>query len=74
MPKCIHCLEEVEKLWIKNKYELYILQKCDKCGEIADKYIEYTFFLVLMNLILVDIPAYRHCLYNRWVNDDQNEA
>lgn len=36
----------------------------EKCGLLADKYIEYDPVIVFVDLILIEKPAYRHLLYN----------
>lgn len=36
----------------------------DKCGSVADKYIEYDPVIVLVDLVLLNQSAYRHLLYN----------
>lgn len=36
----------------------------DKCGEITDKYIEFEVIIILIDLILLSRPVYRHILYN----------
>lgn len=38
------------------------LQK--NCNEIADKYIEFESIIVLIDLVLMSKPAYRHVLFN----------
>lgn len=35
-----------------------------RCGTLADKYIEYDPVIVLVDLVLLEKPAYRHLLYN----------
>lgn len=34
------------------------------CGEVVDKYVEYDTMLVVIDLIIHNISAYRHLLYN----------
>lgn len=41
------------------------MTRCDKCGKVADKYVEYELLLVLMDTVLHRKPAIRHLLYNR---------
>lgn len=36
----------------------------DKCHNVADKYIECEPIIILIDLILLSQPAYRHILYN----------
>ncbi|PHJ25514.1 hypothetical protein CSUI_000631 [Cystoisospora suis] len=41
------------------------LQRCEGCGCIADKYIEYELLLIIIDLLLHKKQAYRHVLFNR---------
>jgi hypothetical protein len=34
------------------------------CGSFADKYVEYELILVCLDLLLLKVQVYRHCLYN----------
>jgi hypothetical protein len=34
------------------------------CGEFADKYVEYELILICIDLLLLKLPVYRHCLFN----------
>ena len=34
------------------------------CGSFADKYVEYELILVVLDLLLLKVQVYRHCLYN----------
>jgi hypothetical protein len=36
----------------------------ERCGLVADKYIEYDPVIVFVDLVLIEKPAYRHLLYN----------
>lgn len=36
----------------------------DKCHEVADKYIEFEPIVIVIDLILLSRPTYRHILYN----------
>lgn len=44
------------------------LTRCQKCGKVADKYVEYELLLVFLDAVLHRKPAMRHLLYNR-MND-----
>ena len=37
-----------------------------RCSKVADKYIEYEFILILIDIALIRKPAFRHLLYNRY--------
>lgn len=36
----------------------------EKCHEVADKYIEFETIVIVIDLILLSRPTYRHVLYN----------
>ena len=50
-------------LW-KNIFLTYNTFFQNFCGNLADKYIEYDPVIVLLDLVLLQKPAYRHLLYN----------
>lgn len=37
---------------------------CNSCKQYIDKYVEYTYILILIELILLRVTAYRHIIYN----------
>lgn len=47
------------------------LTRCSTCHKVADKYIEYELFLVIVDVILHRKAAIRHLLFNRW---DSNQV
>lgn len=51
-----------EELFAKSK--ILKLVECRECGEVADKYVEHDGALVLIDLLLQSVPAYRHVLFN----------
>jgi lipid intermediate transporter len=62
--KCVECLYELPKLYeepVKGNMTLVI---CPSCGKTADKYIEYEYTLIFLNLILCKSQVYRHILFN----------
>jgi len=64
---CIECMEQVDCLFVEfNKGNGNIkLTRCQRCGHVADKYIEYELILVLIDVVLHRKPAFRHLFYNR---------
>jgi len=41
------------------------LTHCDNCHRVADKYVEYDFIIIFLDLILHRSQVYRHILFNR---------
>ncbi|XP_034194106.1 ACAT-related protein required for viability 1 [Osmia lignaria lignaria] len=64
MYHCVNCGAEVEELYRRYCPNVLKLLKCDACGHLADKYIEYDPVIILVDLILLEKRAYRHLLYN----------
>lgn len=61
---CINCGAECKELYRRYCPSVLKILKCEKCGLLADKYIEYDPVIVFVDLILIEKPAYRHLLYN----------
>ncbi|XP_043802494.1 protein ARV1 [Apis laboriosa] len=64
MYRCVNCGTEIEELYRKYSPNVLKLLKCETCGFLADKYIEYDSVIILVDLILLKRQAYRHLLYN----------
>eukprot|EP00899_Mesostigma_viride_P015989 jgi/Mesvir1/24391/Mv11059-RA.1 len=50
------------------------LMRCEICGELADKYVEYQLLLVGIDLLLFKPQAYRHLLFNRLREQQPNTS
>ncbi|XP_026481157.1 protein ARV1-like [Ctenocephalides felis] len=61
---CINCGHGVKELSKKYSQSVLKICTCPECSQIADKYIEYDTVIILIDLILLSKPAYRHILYN----------
>ncbi|XP_072754630.1 protein ARV1 isoform X3 [Anoplolepis gracilipes] len=61
---CINCGADCKELFRRYCPSVLKILKCEKCGLLADKYIEYDPVIVFVDLILIEKPAYRHLLYN----------
>ncbi|XP_058802014.1 protein ARV1 [Phymastichus coffea] len=64
MYTCINCGAQVDELYRRYSPSVLKVVKCENCGNLADKYIEYDPVIVLVDLVLLEKPAYRHLLYN----------
>ncbi|KAI8921536.1 Arv1 protein [Entophlyctis helioformis] len=65
MPVCIECGEPVNNLYIEYGRGNIKLLQCDKCQTFADKYLEYDFVIIFIDMLLHKRPVYRHLLFNR---------
>ncbi|KJH50884.1 Arv1-like family protein [Dictyocaulus viviparus] len=54
---CVNCMEPATTL-----YQSY--SEGNRCNEVVDKYVEYDTMLVVIDLIIHNISAYRHLIYN----------
>ncbi|XGW09889.1 hypothetical protein V3C99_011839 [Haemonchus contortus] len=61
---CVNCMEPSTSLYQRYSEGVIRLSNCKKCGEVVDKYVEYDTMLVVIDLIIHNISAYRHLLYN----------
>ncbi|CAG9855446.1 unnamed protein product [Phyllotreta striolata] len=61
---CINCGSQVKSLYKEYSPSVLKLTKCPSCKRIADKYVEYDLVIVVIDLILLRIMAYRHILLN----------
>jgi hypothetical protein len=50
---------------IKVRVLFFCICAQDECHKVADKYIEYELVIVLVDLVLHRVPAYRHIYRNR---------
>lgn len=62
---CVECGTEVDNLYVEFSLGNINLTRCANCKLVADKYIEYELILVVIDIILHRIQAYRHILFNR---------
>ncbi|XP_078176198.1 protein ARV 2-like [Carex rostrata] len=63
-PRCIGCGSLVRMLYVQYSPGNIRLMKCEKCKAVADPYIECEFMIILIDLILHKVEAYRHLLFN----------
>uniref|UniRef100_A0A0N5ARG4 Protein ARV n=1 Tax=Syphacia muris TaxID=451379 RepID=A0A0N5ARG4_9BILA len=61
---CINCCQEMDSLYRTYAGGNIRLTQCSKCKHVVDKYVEYDIVLVVIDLILQYIGAYRHLLLN----------
>jgi hypothetical protein len=47
----------------------FSLMRCSECGDVCDKFVEFELTLVVIELILHRVGAYRHVLFNRLAPD-----
>ncbi|MCP9262217.1 hypothetical protein DINM_004543 [Dirofilaria immitis] len=61
---CINCYQPSSSLFLKYSDNGIRLTPCSNCGKAVDAYIEYDTVLVIIDLMLQYIEAYRHFLMN----------
>uniref|UniRef100_A0A1I7Z3Y5 Protein ARV n=1 Tax=Steinernema glaseri TaxID=37863 RepID=A0A1I7Z3Y5_9BILA len=61
---CINCNAPSSSLYQEYSKDVIRITECNRCGELVDKYVEYDDVLLIMDLILQYIGAYRHLLNN----------
>ncbi|ETN64430.1 hypothetical protein AND_003856 [Anopheles darlingi] len=61
---CITCGRPVTGLYRRISSTVLKIIDCEKCNNPADKYIEFEVLIILIDLMLLSKPAYRHILYN----------
>ena len=61
---CTHCGHPHVKI-VRNLYkDNYCLEKCKKCGEVTDKYVEYENNLKMISVMLCFTQIHKHFFYN----------
>lgn len=63
--RCVECGSEIKSVYREYGKGRFRLTKCETCGSFADKYVEYEFMLIFLDLVLHKTAAYRHLLFNR---------
>ncbi|KAL4939510.1 hypothetical protein BDV06DRAFT_230950 [Aspergillus oleicola] len=77
MPICIECSYPVSHLYSaysraddRSLGKGVRLTQCPRCKRFADKYVEYDFVVIFIDLVLIKPQVYRHLLFNRLESDD----
>ncbi|THC97705.1 hypothetical protein EYZ11_002811 [Aspergillus tanneri] len=77
MPICIECSYPVSHLYSaysraddRSLGKGVRLTQCPRCQRFADKYVEYDFVVIFIDLVLIKPQVYRHLLFNRLGGDD----
>lgn len=60
---CIECGCVVRQLFCVESSAIR-LSRCEQCLSVADKYVELDATLLLLDIVLLRCPAYRHLLFN----------
>ncbi|KAL4931280.1 sterol homeostasis protein ARV1 [Aspergillus undulatus] len=77
MPICIECSYPVSHLYSaysraddRSLGKGVRLTQCPRCKRFADKYVEYDFVVIFIDLVLIKPQVYRHLLSNRLESDE----
>ncbi|KAM3580287.1 sterol homeostasis protein [Umbelopsis sp. WA50703] len=71
MPICVECDAPVATLYTEYSKGNIRLTSCDNCNNFADKYIEYDYVIIFIDMLLHKPQAYRHLLFNRITYNDE---
>jgi Arv1-like family len=64
---CVNCMAEQRALvYTEQGRESSRLSMCRTCREIADMYVGLDGLVVAIDLMMFEVKAYRHFLFNRW--------
>ncbi|XP_054928230.1 protein ARV1 isoform X3 [Dermacentor andersoni] len=61
---CVHCGEMQQQLYRSYGPDLLKLSRCSRCNHVVDEYIEMEFSIVLIDVVLQKLEAYRHIIFN----------
>ncbi|KAL5047210.1 Arv1-like family-domain-containing protein [Aspergillus fruticulosus] len=77
MPICIQCSYPVSHLYSaysraddRSLGKGVRLTQCPRCKRFADKYVEYDFVVIFIDLVLIKPQVYRHLLFNRLESEE----
>lgn len=62
--RCVNCGHQLKELYKTYSPTIQKLTECEKCGLIADSYIEFELLVIIIDLVLLSSQAQRHVLYN----------
>lgn len=72
MPICIHCSTTLPHLYTsyskaddRTAGKGVRLTQCAVCRQFADKYVEYDYILIFIDMVLLRPEVFRHLRYNR---------
>eukprot|EP00696_Hemimastix_kukwesjijk_P001560 gnl/Hemi2/11936_TR4073_c0_g6_i1.p1 gnl/Hemi2/11936_TR4073_c0_g6~~gnl/Hemi2/11936_TR4073_c0_g6_i1.p1 ORF type:complete len:264 (-),score=52.31 gnl/Hemi2/11936_TR4073_c0_g6_i1:5-796(-) len=66
MKRCVQCGKHVGTVFKEFSHGNIRLTRCDRCDDVADKYVEYESVIIVLDLILHKPAVYRHLLFNRF--------
>ena len=62
--QCIECGASISSLYTDYKAGSIKISHCQKCGSVADKYVEYDPVIIFLDAMLLQPQPYRHLLIN----------
>ena len=62
---CVECGADNAHLCEQISPSVLKLSQCEACDGVVDRYIEYDGVLVLLDMLLLKTPVYRHIVFNR---------
>lgn len=62
---CVECTNpDIKLLFTEFKSKYIQMAVCPECGKLADKYIEFDYVILFLDVLLLKPQAYRHLAYN----------
>uniref|UniRef100_A0A0L0P7Q9 Protein ARV n=1 Tax=Candidozyma auris TaxID=498019 RepID=A0A0L0P7Q9_CANAR len=62
---CVECTNpDIKQLFTEFKSKYIQMTVCPKCGKLADKYIEFDYVILFLDVLLLKPQAYRHLAFN----------
>ncbi|EMR10572.1 hypothetical protein PNEG_01277 [Pneumocystis murina B123] len=69
---CVECAHPVTSLYTEYSKNNFRLTQCPLCKEFADKYVEFDYVIITIDLMLIKPQVYRHLLFNQLGTQDNH--
>ncbi|KAG4302113.1 hypothetical protein PCANB_001655 [Pneumocystis canis] len=67
---CVECAHPVESLYTEYSKNNFRLTQCPLCKGFADKYVEFDYVILAIDVMLIKPQVYRHLLFNQLGTQD----
>ncbi|CCG81540.1 Protein arv1 [Taphrina deformans PYCC 5710] len=69
--RCVECGARVDSLYTEYSKDNFRLTQCPACLRFADKYIEFDYVILTIDVMLLKPQVYRHLLFNSLARKDE---